>query len=468
MRRLHILAPLCIALLVAACGDGRSRTLPGSSNSNNNRAACGNGVVEQGEVCDGIALGGLTCVTLGFGAGGLACTSDCRDFDRSGCGAPPTCGNGTTDGGELCDGASFGTRSCQTYGYSEGSLSCSANCGVIDTSGCSGQLAQCGNDTREGNEVCDGTDVGGATCQGLGLGTGTISCNAGCASLNTSGCNSTCTPECGARVCGPDPVCGASCGTCTDGTCNADGQCEAVSERSPRILSFTTNVSAITRGQSVTFSAIVTDPDGLADIVGGTLEGGSGQVYGTFSASGGAGAYSMSLSWNDMHLVAPIEFTTEEQRTFMARFYDVAGNQVTQSAQVRLHCNGDAACAGTCADLMTDDLHCGTCGHVCEEPVSCYSGSCVVALQWTPSQTGSCQQSCPALAGSGSMCVTGCDFGDGNINAAAARYYCTEGVCPTSFEVRVFSCTQVPPETYTLADGSLMSFDAGGCCCVIP
>lgn len=160
MRRVRILAPLCIALLVAACGDGRSRTLPGSSNSNNNRAACGNGAVEQGEVCDGIALGGLTCVTLGFGAGGLACTSDCRDFDRSGCGAPPTCGNGTTDGGELCDGASFGTRSCQTYGYSEGSLSCSANCGVIDTSGCSGQLAQCGNNTREGNEVCDGTDVG--------------------------------------------------------------------------------------------------------------------------------------------------------------------------------------------------------------------------------------------------------------------------------------------------------------------
>ena len=110
-------------------------------------------------------------------------------------------------------------------------------------------------------------------------------------------------------------MCGASCGTCTDGTCNADGQCEAVSEHAPRILSFTTNVGAITRGQSVTFSAIVTDPDGLADIVGGTLEGSSGQVYGTFSASGGAGAYSMPLSWNDMHLVAPIEFIS----TFLVR-----------------------------------------------------------------------------------------------------------------------------------------------------
>lgn len=66
------------------------------------------------------------------------------------------------------------------------------------------------------------------------------------------------------------------------------------------------------------------------------------------------------------------------------------------------------------------------------------------------------------------MCTAACDFGDGVINAAAARYYCTEGICPISLEVRVFSCTQVPPDTYTLADGSLMSFDAGGCCCVIP
>ncbi len=37
-----------------------------------------------------------------------------------------------------------------------------------------------------------------------------------------------CTPSCGNRVCGPDPVCRESCGTCTYGeTCNSDGQCVA-------------------------------------------------------------------------------------------------------------------------------------------------------------------------------------------------------------------------------------------------
>ncbi|OQC36516.1 MAG: Serine/threonine-protein kinase pkn1 [Deltaproteobacteria bacterium ADurb.Bin058] len=37
-----------------------------------------------------------------------------------------------------------------------------------------------------------------------------------------------CTPSCGERVCGPDPVCEQSCGQCPDGkTCNSEGQCVA-------------------------------------------------------------------------------------------------------------------------------------------------------------------------------------------------------------------------------------------------
>jgi len=46
-----------------------------------------------------------------------------------------------------------------------------------------------------------------------------------------SGCNTThddckCTPNCLGLDCGPDPICGESCGTCSSGwTCNALGQC---------------------------------------------------------------------------------------------------------------------------------------------------------------------------------------------------------------------------------------------------
>lgn len=39
-----------------------------------------------------------------------------------------------------------------------------------------------------------------------------------------------CEPNCGGRVCGPDPVCGTSCGTCTTGVCTAAGACECEAE----------------------------------------------------------------------------------------------------------------------------------------------------------------------------------------------------------------------------------------------
>jgi hypothetical protein len=40
-------------------------------------------------------------------------------------------------------------------------------------------------------------------------------------------CLAGCTPDCGARVCGPDPVCSVSCGSCLDHeVCSADGVCE--------------------------------------------------------------------------------------------------------------------------------------------------------------------------------------------------------------------------------------------------
>ena len=45
---------------------------------------CGNGVIEGTEACDGLDLGGQTCLTLGFDGGSLVCAGDCN-FDTSGC-----------------------------------------------------------------------------------------------------------------------------------------------------------------------------------------------------------------------------------------------------------------------------------------------------------------------------------------------------------------------------------------------
>jgi hypothetical protein len=91
---------------------------------------CGDEVISQGEECDGRALGGATCASLGFAKGKLACTQ-CH-YDTSKC---TTCGNDVVNGKEECDGADLGERSCATLGYTGGDLACSETC-TLDTSGC--------------------------------------------------------------------------------------------------------------------------------------------------------------------------------------------------------------------------------------------------------------------------------------------------------------------------------------------
>ncbi len=49
---------------------------------------CGNGTIESGEQCDGVDLAGETCASRGFTGGTLACAPNCT-FDQSGCTTPP-------------------------------------------------------------------------------------------------------------------------------------------------------------------------------------------------------------------------------------------------------------------------------------------------------------------------------------------------------------------------------------------
>lgn len=122
---------------------------------------CGNGNVDAGEDCDGSNLAGQSCTSLGYDSGNLSCTSDCR-FDTSGCiSTPPppppppsSCGNGNIDSGEGCDGSNFGGNTCLTFGYADGSLTCTSSC-QIDVSSCSNPI-DCTTDTDcYGLQICD-------------------------------------------------------------------------------------------------------------------------------------------------------------------------------------------------------------------------------------------------------------------------------------------------------------------------
>jgi hypothetical protein len=182
-------------------------------------------------------------------------------------------------------------------------------------------------------------------------------------------------PACGTRDCGPDPTCGITCGTCGAGEeCNSSGRCEATGPRGPNIITFNTNSLDITQGESVVFSAVVTDPDGIDDVIGGTLlDVASGLSYGSFATAAAEGAYTLTVPWSEMHRLASINFTAAITRTFRAEFFDAGGNRATRDVTLTLTCDGIAACSGVCTDLSTTE-NCGSCGNVC--PARGFGGAC--------------------------------------------------------------------------------------------
>jgi len=144
---------------------------------------CGNGQIDNGELCDGQDLGQKTCLDFGYSGGVLGCTASCT-YDETQC-IPLDCGNGQIDNNEECDGGNLGGATCQSLGMTGGTLSCTATC-VFDTSQCYG----CGNGIKEAGETCDGSDFGGATCSSEGKGTeGSLSCSDDCKALLKGTCH---------------------------------------------------------------------------------------------------------------------------------------------------------------------------------------------------------------------------------------------------------------------------------------
>ena len=116
------------------------------------------------------------------GGNGSSATSNGMDDGSPG---EPECGNGIIDGEDVCDGTELGdTPSCVALGFERGQLACTANCGGYDLDDCG--FFVCGNGQEEGEEDCDGT-VGAATCATIGFDNGTLFCTTDC-EYNDAGC----------------------------------------------------------------------------------------------------------------------------------------------------------------------------------------------------------------------------------------------------------------------------------------
>ena len=159
---------------------------------------------------------------------------------------------------------------------------------------------------------------------------------------------------------------------------DAVAQRDHTASRAPVFLSFGTNTKELTAGQTLVFSAVLTDPDGIDDLIGGKLQDETGTIdYGAFVTSGQEGSYALKVSWDEINQTRKISFETAQTRSFRAVFFDVKGNSVATTVDIRFHCDKvqglSGACDGACLSL-TSDYNCGTCGHRCPYAYHCDHG----------------------------------------------------------------------------------------------
>ena len=152
--------------------------------------------------------------------------ADCVDgfCPQNGWCVSQTCPNDEIEGPEVCDGTDLEGATCESLGFVSGALGCLSDCSDFDTSSCVAPVCQ--DETAEGFEVCDGADLNGDGCRVAGFDGGTLGCQPDCLDYDTSACTcdgdpcapgEACDPV--TRVCIPPPVCG-------DGTATGVEECE--------------------------------------------------------------------------------------------------------------------------------------------------------------------------------------------------------------------------------------------------
>ncbi|MDC0667114.1 hypothetical protein [Nannocystis radixulma] len=223
MRRKIWASFVCASGLVLACSDdgtAESATLPTSTTDTTETStteAPTTGVpttTDDPTDGDSDTSDSTTTTTTGTTTGDPITGTTAVDTTTGTTGPDPTCGNAALDGDEACDGTELGGATCESEGFDGGTLACQADCTALDTSGCT--VATCGNGGIDGQEACDGADLGDETCVSQGFEGGTLACAANCMEFDTTQC-----ATCGNDALEVDEVCD---GTALGGeTCETQG-----------------------------------------------------------------------------------------------------------------------------------------------------------------------------------------------------------------------------------------------------
>src|SRR5689334_7365582 len=127
--------------LIAACGDDGA-AITGESGTGDESSS------DEGQTVT-ITVTGADTSTAGPTTD--ASSSESTSADTSGSESGGGCGNAMLDDGEVCDGTELGDATCESEGFASGTLACAADCTAFDTSMC----VACGNGAIDDGEDCD-------------------------------------------------------------------------------------------------------------------------------------------------------------------------------------------------------------------------------------------------------------------------------------------------------------------------
>ncbi len=199
----------CLAMLLTlipgGCGDNTSANSDSNGGSGGSTGACMLGFDGCPCTAEGLCLAGLACIDqqcVGGGASASASGSTPTSSDSasdSATSAATMTASTTQDGGTGSTGAASQSSATEATASStgeqtgatsttsgDGETSTGTTVGVSDSSSDTGSSSTgatgvCGDGVVDGDEACDGADLGGKTCADLGFQFGALGCTPDCA-----------------------------------------------------------------------------------------------------------------------------------------------------------------------------------------------------------------------------------------------------------------------------------------------